>query len=77
MNVQEDAAKHRKGRDAKEHARHVATNATVCPLVPMAIRTFVLVMHASRLTGISLSALEIYISFPCTVLRINSSTTSH
>ncbi|TKY53446.1 hypothetical protein E2542_SST24977 [Spatholobus suberectus] len=59
MNVLEDAAKHLKGRDANEHASHVATDATAYPLVPMAIRRFVHVMHASRLMGISLNALEI------------------
>ncbi|CAJ1967774.1 unnamed protein product [Sphenostylis stenocarpa] len=71
MNVQEDAAKHIKGRDAREHASHVATDATVCPLEPTAIRRFVLVMHASRLMGISLSALEI-IQYPHSNLYIIS-----
>ncbi|KAL2325996.1 hypothetical protein Fmac_025054 [Flemingia macrophylla] len=58
-NVLVDAAKHIKGRDANEHAIHVATDATASPLAPMAIRNFVHVMHASRLMGINLNALEI------------------
>lgn len=59
MNVLEDAAKHQKERDAKEHVSHVVTDVTACHLVPMATKIFVLVMQASRLTEISLSALNI------------------
>jgi len=66
MNVLEDAAKHWKERDAKEHVSHVVRDVGVCHLGPMAIKIFVLVMHASRLTGISLSALKIISnSFQC------------
>ena len=61
MNVLEDAVKHQKGRDANEHASHVATHATAYPLGPMVIRRFAHAMHASRLMGISLNALEIII----------------